>query len=100
MDPVLRQIWHLCGPDTVIGVDDVGRPETPSVGPWLDGLVKAGAVEIVFNSDETAPNTFIRFLKKTGDYPAPKGIAARLRSAGFQTVAGAVHAAPCRHIES
>ena len=75
MDPVLRQIWHLCGPDTVIGIDDVGRPETPTVAPWLDDLVKTGVVELVFNSDETAPNTFIRFLRKKADFPAPTGVA-------------------------
>ena len=80
MDPVLRQIWHLCGPDTIIGVDDVGRPETPTVAPWLDDLIKTGVVELVFNSDETAPNTFIRVLRKKADFPAPIGIANRLRS--------------------
>jgi hypothetical protein len=80
MDPVLRQIWHLCGPDTIIGVDDVGRPETPTVAPWLDDLIKTGVVDLVFNSDETAPNTFIRVLRKKADFPAPIGIANRLRS--------------------
>jgi hypothetical protein len=71
MDPVLRQIWHLCGDDTIIGVDDVGRPETPTVAPWLDHLVASGAAELVFNSDDVAPDIFIRFLKKKGAYPAP-----------------------------
>lgn len=70
MDPVLRTIWSKCGPDTIIGIDDVGRPETPTVAPWLDGLIAAGAVELIFNSDEIAPNTFIRFVKKKGAYPA------------------------------
>lgn len=69
MEPVLRTIWPLCGPDTVIGVDDVGRPETPTVAPWLDELIATGALEPIFNSDEIAPNTFIRFLKKKGAFP-------------------------------
>lgn len=69
MDPVLRTIWSKCGPDTVIGIDDVGRPETPTVAPWLDGLLAAGALELVFDSDRIAPNTFIRFVKKKGDLP-------------------------------
>lgn len=69
MDPVLRKIWPLCGSETLIGIDDVGRPETPTVAPWLDGLIAAGALELVFNSDEIAPNTFIRFAKKKGGFP-------------------------------
>jgi len=69
MDPVLRTIWSKCGPDTIIGIDDVGRPETPTVAPWLDGLLSSGAVELVFDSDRIAPNTFIRFVKKKGDLP-------------------------------
>lgn len=69
MDPVLRQIWPLCGPDSLIGVDDVGRPETPSVAPWLDGLIDAGVVEVIFDSEEVAPNTFIKVVKKKGPYP-------------------------------
>jgi hypothetical protein len=69
MDPVLRQIWHLCSDDTIIGVDDVGRPETPTVAPWIDHLVASGAAEPVFDSDEMAPDIFIRFLKKKGAYP-------------------------------
>jgi hypothetical protein len=71
MDPVLRQIWPLCGPESLIGIDDVGRPETPTVGPWLDRLVAAGALEIIFDSDKIASNTFIRFARKTGDFPPP-----------------------------
>ena len=67
MDPVLRQIWHLCSPDTIIGVDDVGRP---TVRPWVDRLVASGAVEVIFNSDDVAPNVHIRFLKKKGPLPA------------------------------
>ncbi len=69
MDPVLRKIWPLCSLDTIIGVDDVGRPETPTVAPWLEELIAVGALEPIFNSDEIAPNTFIRFLKKKGAFP-------------------------------
>ncbi len=69
MDPVLQRIWPLCSADTIIGVDDVGRPETPTVAPWLEEMVTAGALETVFNSDEIAPNTFIRFLRKKGPFP-------------------------------
>jgi hypothetical protein len=69
MDPVLRQIWPLCGPDTLIGIDDVGRPETPTVAPWLDQLAAAGTLEVIFNSDDVAPSTFIRFAKKKADFP-------------------------------
>jgi hypothetical protein len=68
MEPVLRQIWPLCGPDTLIGVDDVGRPETPTVKAWFDELVRAGTAELVFDSDAIAPNTFIRFFRKKGPY--------------------------------
>jgi hypothetical protein len=69
MHPVLQQIWPLCGPDTIIGVDDVGRPETPTVAPWLKDLIAKGVLEEIFNSDEIAPNIFIRFLKKKGAFP-------------------------------
>jgi hypothetical protein len=69
MDPVLRQIWHLCGPDTIIGVDGVGRPQTPTVRPWVDRLVASGAVEVIFNSDDVAPYLRMQFLKKKGPLP-------------------------------
>jgi hypothetical protein len=69
MHPVLQQIWPLCGPDTIIGVDDVGRPETPTVAAWLEELIAMGVLEQIFNSDEIAPSTFIRFLKKKGPFP-------------------------------
>jgi hypothetical protein len=36
MEPVLQHIRGLCGRDTIIGVDDYGRPETPTVKPWAD----------------------------------------------------------------
>lgn len=71
MEPVLRHIWPLCSPDTVIGIDDVGRPETPTVAPWLDHLLACGAFELVFDSDQVAPNTFIRFVRKKGALPPP-----------------------------
>lgn len=69
MKPVLAHIWPLCGRDTIIGIDDVGRPETPTVAPWLDELLAAGALEMIFDSDQVAPNTFIRFVRKAGDLP-------------------------------
>lgn len=38
MEPVLEQIWPLISPQTIIGIDDVGRPETPSVFPWVEKI--------------------------------------------------------------
>jgi hypothetical protein len=70
MDPVLAKIWPLCSAETIIGIDDVGRPETPTVAPWLNELLAAGALEVAFDSDQIAPNTFIRFVKKAGEFPA------------------------------
>jgi hypothetical protein len=67
MDPILRQIWPLCSRDTIIGIDDVGRPENPTVGPWVDKLVESGAVECSFTSNDIAPRSCIRFLKKKAD---------------------------------
>ena len=32
MDSVLRQIWHLCHSNTIIGISDAGRPENPYGG--------------------------------------------------------------------
>ena len=70
LDPVLRQIWPLCGPDTIIGIDDDYRPVTPTVGPWIDRLVASGAVEVVFDPLEIAPHFFMRFVRKKGPLPA------------------------------
>lgn len=59
MEPVLNAIWHLIEPETIIGVDDVGRPETPSIGPWVDQTVNGGRlIEL-----ERYPGDFIRFYR-------------------------------------
>jgi hypothetical protein len=59
MAPVLAQIWPLIGQDTIIGIDDVGRPETPSVLPWVERIVAEGRlVEL-----ERTPGAFIRFFR-------------------------------------
>ena len=42
MRPVLDGIWPLLRPDTIIGIDDVGRPETPTVAPWVASLLAEG----------------------------------------------------------
>lgn len=60
MDPVLETIWPSITKDTVVGIDDVGRPETPTVEPWVDEVVRSGRLV------ETAryPNEFIRFYRR------------------------------------
>ena len=59
MAPVLDVIWPLLKPDTVIGIDDVGRPETPSVAPWVDRITQEGRlIEL-----ERHPGDFIRFFR-------------------------------------
>jgi hypothetical protein len=47
MGPVLHTIWHLLSRDSLIAVDDVGRPETPTVKPWLDDLIARGQIKVV-----------------------------------------------------
>jgi hypothetical protein len=39
------------------------------VASWLKDLIAKGVLEEIFNSDEIAPNIFIRFLKKKGAFP-------------------------------
>jgi hypothetical protein len=59
MAPVLDGIWPYLHRDTVIGIDDVGRPETPTVGPWVDKLIAdRRLVEL-----ERYDDSFIRFLR-------------------------------------
>jgi hypothetical protein len=70
MDPILHHIWPLCSTDTVIGIDDVGRPENPTVGPWVEQLIATGAVESIFDSENIAPGLCIRFVRKKGELPA------------------------------
>jgi hypothetical protein len=42
MEPVLQGIFPLLTADTIIGVDDYGRPETPTIKPWADKIEKSG----------------------------------------------------------
>ena len=59
MAPVLDGIWPLLTPETIIGIDDVGRPETPSVAPWVDRITREGKlIEL-----ERHPGDFIRFFR-------------------------------------
>lgn len=66
MGPVLDTIWPLLGPDTVIGIDDIGRldgagrPVTPSVEPWVDDLVCRGRLIEV----ERHAGAFLGFYRK------------------------------------
>ena len=58
MEPILETIWPLLSRDTIIGIDDVGRPHTPGVGPWVDQLTEARKlIEL-----ERYPGDFIRFF--------------------------------------
>ncbi len=59
MAPVLDVIWPLISVDTVLGIDDVGRPETPSVLPWVDKLTSQGRLTEL----ERHPGNFIRFFR-------------------------------------
>jgi hypothetical protein len=47
LDPVLRHVLPLCSRDTVIGLDDYGRPQTPTVKPWADAVEQEGLWEKV-----------------------------------------------------
>lgn len=58
MAPVLDTIWPLLRPDTIIGIDDVGRPETPTVGPWVETLIAQGRLTQLAEY----PGDFIRFF--------------------------------------
>lgn len=60
MEPVLSTIMPYITAETVIGVDDVGRPETPTVEPWIRGIVERGALREV---SRHAPE-FIRFYRR------------------------------------
>lgn len=59
MAPVLDVIWPLIHRDTIIGIDDVGRPETPSVLPWAESLTASGRLI----ECERHPGNFIRFYR-------------------------------------
>jgi hypothetical protein len=59
MEPVLRYILALCSRETVIGVDDYGRPETPTVKPWADATEARG----VWEKLREYPDTHIAFYR-------------------------------------
>ena len=63
MDPVLEAIWPLLRRDTIIGINDVGRPETPSVAPWVEQVTQARKlIELA-----RCPGDFIRFFQANKD---------------------------------
>ena len=63
MEPVFETIWPLLRRDTIIGIDDVGRPETPSVAPWVEQVTQARKlVELA-----RYPGDFIRFFHANKD---------------------------------
>lgn len=59
MEPVLDVIWPLIQKDTIIGIDDVGRPETPSVLPWVEKIKSEGRLIEQADFD----GHFIRFFR-------------------------------------
>jgi len=59
MAPVLDGIMPLIQPDTILGIDDVGRPETPTVLPWVKRLIAEGRVTQLAEY----PGDFIRFFR-------------------------------------
>lgn len=59
MAPVLEGIMPLIHPGTILGIDDVGRPETPTVKPWVEPLVEQGLL-VQLAEDRDA---FIRFFR-------------------------------------
>ncbi len=92
LDDVLAAIWPLLHRDTIIGIDDAGRPDTPGVGPWVDRLTESGQlIELA-----RYPREFIRFFhpRKADGWTPPRpclppelpGLGARLRS--FKLMAG------------
>lgn len=56
--PFLDGIWPLLRPDTIIGIDDVGRPETPTMLPWVERLVSEGRLRQL----AAYPGDFIRYF--------------------------------------
>jgi hypothetical protein len=62
MAPVLETILPLLGPGTIIGIDDVGRPETPTVEAWVDRITDDGTlVEL-----ERFPDHCVRIFRRPG----------------------------------
>lgn len=58
MAPVFEGILPLIGPNTIVGIDDVGRPETPTVKPWVEPLIEQGRLTQLAEY----PGAFIRFF--------------------------------------
>lgn len=59
MEPVLQHVRHLCTKETVIGVDDYGRPETPTIKPWADETEKSG----IWTKLQDYPESSIAFYR-------------------------------------
>ena len=59
MDPVLEGILPLLGPDSILGIDDVGRPETPTVKAWVEAQISSGRLKQLVEY----PGDFIRFFR-------------------------------------
>jgi len=59
LGPTLNGIERLITSQTIIGLDDYGRPETPTVKPWADSVEAAGRWRKVAEYPE-----FIAFYQK------------------------------------
>ncbi len=42
LGPVLDGLWRHLDEDSIIGIDDIGRPEAPSVTAWVEQLLSEG----------------------------------------------------------
>lgn len=51
MEPVLQGIFPLLSKETIIGVDDYGRPECPTIKPWADKVEQSGQWRQVMEYD-------------------------------------------------
>jgi hypothetical protein len=60
LGPTLDAIADKLTPDTIIGLDDYGRPECPTVKPWADSVEAFGKWRKVAEYPE-----FIAFYEKT-----------------------------------
>ena len=68
MAPVLDRIWPLLREDTVIGIDDVGRPETPTVLPWVQQLVAEGRLIQL----QSFPKNYVAFFQINTKWVSPR----------------------------
>jgi len=59
LDPVLNNISDRLTSDTIIGLDDYSRPETPTIRPWADSIEATGRWHKVFED----PDAFINFYR-------------------------------------